>query len=118
MTLRSPPPKPGDRGLQLLEDVFNLIGDKGVVPKGGGAGVGGSAAAAERYFDARTRRDMVDASSLFVEDCVVRDMQYKDAFLVREEFGGHVSRVNDCLPGTFEFIFDNMAAALNKVGVS
>ena len=41
-------PKPGDGGLKLLEAVSNLIGDEGIVPEGGGAGVGGSATAAER----------------------------------------------------------------------
>ena len=45
-------PNPGDGGLRLLEAVSNLIGDEGIVPKGGGAGIGGSASAAERYFDA------------------------------------------------------------------
>ena len=30
-------PKPGDGGLKLLEAVSNFIGDKGIVPEGGGA---------------------------------------------------------------------------------
>ena len=51
-------PKPGNGGLKLLEAVFNVIGEEGIVPEGGGGcegivpGVGGSASAAERYFDA------------------------------------------------------------------
>ena len=44
-------PKPGHGGLKLLEAVSNVIREDCIVPKGGGSGVGGSASAAERYFD-------------------------------------------------------------------
>ena len=44
-------PKPGDGRLKLLETGSNLIGEAGIVPEGGGAGVGGSASAAEKYLD-------------------------------------------------------------------
>ena len=67
-------PKPGNGGLKLIEAVSNLIGDEGIIPKGGGAGVGGSATAAKRYCDAWNRRGMADAALLFAEDCVVRDL--------------------------------------------
>ena len=30
-------PKPGDGGVKLLEAVSNVIGDKGIIPEGGGA---------------------------------------------------------------------------------
>ena len=40
-------PKPGHDGLKLLDAVSNMIMKEGMVP-----GVGGSASAAERYFDA------------------------------------------------------------------
>ena len=49
-------PKPGDGGLKLLEAVSNLIGEEGIVPEGGGAGVGGSATAAENNPATRIRR--------------------------------------------------------------
>ena len=41
-------PKPGHGGLKLLDDVSNVITKEGIV-----LSVGGSASAAERYFDAR-----------------------------------------------------------------
>ena len=45
-------PKPGNGGLKLLKAVSSVIGEEGIVPEGGGAGVCGSASVAERYFDA------------------------------------------------------------------
>ena len=33
-------PKPGNGGLKLLEAVFNVIGEEGIVPEGGGGGDG------------------------------------------------------------------------------
>ena len=74
-------PKPGHGSLKLLEPLFNVIGEEGIVPEGGGGGEGivpegggaggdGSATAAKGYFDAWNRRDMADAASLFTEDVV------------------------------------------------
>ena len=52
-------PKPGNGSLKLLEAVFNVIREEGIVPEGGGGcegivpGIGGSVSATERFFDAQ-----------------------------------------------------------------
>jgi len=110
-------PKPGDSGLKLLKSVSKLIGDESIVVKGEASSIDGKSTV-EQYFDAWNRRDMKDAVSLFAEDCVMRDLQYDDAFNGRDEFEKHLFRVKDCLPSTFNFVVDDLAVTPEKVGVS
>mmetsp|Transcript_30024 Transcript_30024/g.72498 ORF Transcript_30024/g.72498 Transcript_30024/m.72498 type:complete len:670 (-) Transcript_30024:188-2197(-) len=118
-------PKPGDAGLRLLKSVSNLIGDESIVMATSGGSEDDSdgrkddpsISAVERYFDAWNRRDMKDAVSLFAEDCVMRDLQYDDAFHGRDEFEKHLLRVKDCLPSAFNFVVDDIAASSSKAGV-
>ena len=111
--------KPGDSGLNLLETVSKLIGDENIVVKGNNGGViDNSISIVEQYFDAWNRRDMQDAKSPFAKDCVMRDLQYDDAFHGRAEFEKHLLRVKDCLPNTFAFVVNDIVATSNKVGVS
>jgi len=113
-------PKPGDSGLNLLKTVSKFIGDETIVVKGNNNGgvIDNSISVVEQYFDAWNRRDMQDAKSLFAEDCEMRDLQYDDAFHGRAEFEKHLLRVKDCLPNTFAFVVDDIAATSKKVGVS
>ncbi|KAL7542722.1 hypothetical protein ACHAXR_012019 [Thalassiosira sp. AJA248-18] len=110
-------PKPGDGGLKLLKTVSKLIGDESIVVKGSEGGRDSSISVVEQYFDAWNRRDMKDATSLFAEDCVMRDLQYDDAFYGRNEFEKHLLRVKDCLPRTFNFVVDDIAVNSQKAGV-
>lgn len=113
-------PKPADFGLKLLGFVSDLIGDDSIAANDVREGVrakDGPSSAPERYFDAWNRRDVDDAASLFAEDCVVRDLQYPDAFRGREEFASHLARVNGCLPGSFDFVVDDVALSATKAGV-
>ena len=97
----------------------NLIGDETIVEKkGDGKGTDAPASVVERYFDAWNCLDTEDAVSLFSEDCAMRDLQYDDAFAGREEFERHLLRVKDCLPSTFDFVMDDIAASSGKVGVA
>ena len=83
-----------------------------------GGMIDNSISVVEQYFDAWNRRDMQYAKSIFAEDCEMRDLQYDDAFHGRAEFEKYLLRVKDCLPNTFAFVVDDIAATSNKVGVS
>lgn len=111
-------PKPGDSGLKLLKLVSKLIGDKSiVVGDGSSAVVDTNLSVVERYFEAWNKRDMKEAVSLFTEDCNMRDLQYDSEFKGRAEFERHLLRVKDCLPGSFEFVVDDVALSPTKAGV-
>lgn len=111
-------PKPGDSGLKLLKLVSNLIGDESiVVGDGSSAVVDSDLPVVERYFEAWNRRDMKEAVSLFTDDCNMRDLQYDSEFTGRDEFERHLLRVKDCLPGSFEFVVDDVALSPTKAGV-
>eukprot|EP00584_Thalassiosira_punctigera_P023426 CAMPEP_0172567908 /NCGR_PEP_ID=MMETSP1067-20121228/117719_1 /TAXON_ID=265564 ORGANISM="Thalassiosira punctigera, Strain Tpunct2005C2" /NCGR_SAMPLE_ID=MMETSP1067 /ASSEMBLY_ACC=CAM_ASM_000444 /LENGTH=582 /DNA_ID=CAMNT_0013359365 /DNA_START=103 /DNA_END=1851 /DNA_ORIENTATION=+ len=111
-------PKPGDSGLKLLKSVSKLIGDETILVKRGDEVAGiPSVSVVENYFDAWNRRDMVDATLCFDENCIMRDLQYDDALRGRDEVEQHLLRVKDCLPSTFNFVVDDIAVASNKAGV-
>eukprot|EP00571_Detonula_confervacea_P010369 CAMPEP_0172301720 /NCGR_PEP_ID=MMETSP1058-20130122/3545_1 /TAXON_ID=83371 /ORGANISM="Detonula confervacea, Strain CCMP 353" /LENGTH=646 /DNA_ID=CAMNT_0013011937 /DNA_START=59 /DNA_END=1996 /DNA_ORIENTATION=+ len=116
-------PKPGDGGLKLLKSVSKLIGDESIVVTGIDNDNGekksddSNISVVERYFDAWNRRDMKDAISLFTQDCVMRDLQYDDAFYGREEYEKHLLRCKECLPSTFDFVVDDIAMTTQKAGV-
>jgi hypothetical protein len=114
-----PSPKPGDAGLRLLRYAsrfLDVIGGKGtravgdLKEKGKEEGTTASEddSVVRRYFDAWNRRDVAYASSLFADDCVMRDLQYDEPFVGRERFKGHLTRVAECLPGTFNFVVDDL----------
>ena len=111
-------PKPGDSGLKLLKLVSNLIGDESIIiGDGSSAVVDSDLPVVERYFEAWNRRDMKEAVSLFTDDCNMRDLQYDSEFTGRDEFERHLLRVKDCLPGSFEFVVDDLALSPTKAGV-
>ena len=111
-----PSPKPADSGLKLLKTVSKLIGDDSIVI--GDENIAKSGSSVEKYFDAWNRRDMVDAVSNFSDNCVVRDTQFEKGFEGKEEFERHLLRVEECLPGTFNFAIDDIALTPNNAGVS
>ena len=135
-------PKPGDSGLKLLVSVFSLrlcansssaltrnieiiqklvsklIGDESIVVGDGSISVVDSdLSVVERYFESWNRRDMTEAVSLFTNDCNMRDLQYDSEFTGRAEFERHLLRVKDCLPGSFDFVVDDVALSPTKAGV-
>ena len=91
---------------------------EGEVTKGDETGIDASATVAEQYFDAWNRRDVDPAASLFANDCDMRDLQYNDAFSSQDQLRSHLERVESCLPSTFNFVVDDLAASSNKVGVA
>jgi len=109
-------PKPGDSGLKLLKSVSKFIGDESI-PVNGSNEATTKGSSVEQYFDAWNKRDMVKATSLFDNDCKMRDLQYDDAFSGRDEFEKHLLRVKDCLPNTFNFVVDDIAVTSTKAGV-
>ena len=133
-----PSPKPGDAGLRLLSSVskiLKVVGGKGDVDAAKkemakanvGEGEGETKmevatstrtddSVVRRYFDAWNRRDVAYASSLFSEDCVVRDLQYDESFVGRGQFAKHLARVADCLPGTFRFVVDDVVSTPQGAG--
>ncbi|KAL3827327.1 hypothetical protein ACHAXA_005073 [Cyclostephanos tholiformis] len=125
-----PTPKPGDAGLALLRSVSRLFtrGRKAtrVGRKGADSivvdGVDGETAMKDdsvvrRYYDAWNRRDVGYASSLFADDCVMRDLQYDESFIGRDEFQKHLRRVADCLPDSFNFVVDDLVSTSRGAGV-
>ena len=110
-----PSPKPGDSGLKLLKSVSKYIGNESIR---GDKILQNGKTSVEKYFDAWNRRDMEDAVSNFSDDCQMRDSQYEGAFSGKDEFESHLMRVKDCLPGSFNFVIDDIAVASEGVGVS
>jgi len=118
-----PSPKPGDNGLQLLKTVSKVL-DKGNVDADVDADSGSdsdsdaskedakasstSSSTVDQYFKAWNRGDMNEATSLFAQDCVLRDTQYPGAFNGRNEVEAHLANVNECLPSSFQFIIDEL----------
>jgi hypothetical protein len=132
-----PSPTPGDAGLRLLSSVSKILkvvgggGEEEEAKANGGEGeretkrkvaatsraeIDDDDSVVRRYFDAWNRRDVAYASSLFAEDCVVRDLQYDESFAGREQFAKHLARVADCLPGTFRFVVDDVASTPHGAG--
>mmetsp|Transcript_17321 Transcript_17321/g.25911 ORF Transcript_17321/g.25911 Transcript_17321/m.25911 type:complete len:626 (+) Transcript_17321:46-1923(+) len=112
-----PSPKPGDSGLKLLKSVSKLIGNESIVV-GDDDILQNGKTSVEQYFAAWNRRDMEAAVSNFSDDCQMRDSQYEGAFSGKDEFKSHLLRVKDCLPGSFNFVVDDIAVASEGVGVS
>ena len=109
-------PKPGDSGLNLLKTVSSLIGDESIVITSENTESDANSVV-EQYFEAWNKRDMKKAISLFTPNCQMRDLQYDDAFSGRDEFEKHLLRVKDCLPLSFAFVVDDIAATKSKAGV-
>ncbi|KAL3780755.1 hypothetical protein ACHAW5_006425 [Stephanodiscus triporus] len=123
-----PSPKPGDAGLRLLRYAsrfLDVIGGKGTRAVGDLEERGKEEGTTEprsgddsvsKYFDAWNRRDVAYASSLFADDCIMRDLQYDEPFVGRERFKGHLTRVAECLPGTFKFVVDDLVVDDRRAG--
>lgn len=115
-------PKPGDSGLKLLRIVSKLIGRQtdqrnNTVAMVDSTSTNPEFKAVEKYFDAWNRRDMKAAITCFSEDVKLRDTQYTSAFGSKSELEKHLLNVADCLPGSFEFVIDDIADDGENIGV-
>jgi hypothetical protein len=61
------------------------------------------------YFDAWNQRDMTSAISCFLDNVKLLDTRYPLAFESKSDLEKHLLNVGDCLPGTFEFVVDDIA---------
>ena len=114
-------PKPGDAGLKLLRTVSKLIGSQKDQLDNSIANdpttIKREMKSVEKYFDAWNRRDMASAISCFSDNVKLLDTQYPSAFKSKSELEKHLLNVADCLPGTFEFVVDDIADDGENVGV-
>lgn len=113
-------PKPGDMGLKLLKSVSNLIGSSAKIPmmEEDTSTIGSnSQVSVERYFESWNKRNMKKAISCFSDDIRLRDTQYPDAFDGKEALEKHLLNVASCLPGSFQFVVDDISNDGRNVAV-
>ena len=72
-----------------------------------------------RYFDYWNRRDMINASSLFSDDCIYEDTLYPSQFIGKKSIKSHLLNVASALPNSFQFVIDEISEDKDsgKVGI-